>query len=111
MAKAVLRAITETGEEHEDPSEDLIFMLLEDIERGEEQFFIIEVTADDSGQTYAQVIRNDDGTWNLERRDGGPGSHFRATCPNLRSAHGALVAWAWNLPDWEHAAHWEQVEV
>jgi hypothetical protein len=63
----VLRALTESGAASDDPSEDLIFELLNDIERGDEQFVIIERTEDLSGQTYAQAIKADAGGFLIER--------------------------------------------
>ena len=51
----VLRALPEVGQSWDDPSEDLLFMLLDDIERGEGSFLIVERTTDPSGQTYAQA--------------------------------------------------------
>ena len=51
----------ESGTTWEDPSENLLFELLADIERGDEQLLIIERLADPSGQTYVQVIQSRDG--------------------------------------------------
>ena len=56
----ILRAIPEMGQSWDDPSEDLLFMLLEDIESGQGAFLIVERTTDPSGQTYAQALRRDD---------------------------------------------------
>ena len=88
----VLRAILESGAVWEDPSEDLLFMLLTDIEEGEETFVIVERPSDESGQTYAQVIRGDGGEWVLERRDGDSDHHCRTTFDGLREAHETLTA-------------------
>jgi hypothetical protein len=69
--------------------------------------FFLERTVDQSHQTYAQVIRADGGGWLLERRDGSTDKHFRVVLPDLRTAHHALTAWAFELPDWWNAAAWE----
>jgi hypothetical protein len=62
----VLRAIMESGETWDDPSEDLLFILLEDIRDKHELFVIVERVRDASGQTYMQVIRNEESTYTLE---------------------------------------------
>jgi hypothetical protein len=89
----IIRAKTGTGATWGDPSEDLLYELLLDIDRGDEEFFIIERLADPSGHTYVQVIK-DDGDWIVECREGGPASHFRSRVPDIRDAHRALVFWA-----------------
>jgi hypothetical protein len=101
----------ESGAIWDDPSEDLLFELLSDIERGEERFIVVERTVDASHQTYAQAIRADDGGWLLERRDGSAHQHYRAVLSNLRAAHHALTSWAFELPDWSDAAPWEHARV
>jgi hypothetical protein len=92
----IIRAKTETGATWDDPSEDLLYELLLDIDRGDEAFFVIERLADPTGQTYAQVIK-DDGDWIVERREGGPASHYKARVPDVRDAHRALCSWAHGL--------------
>lgn len=97
----------ESGVTWDDPSEDLFFMLLRDIEGDEETFVIVERLSDPSGQTYAQVIRSDDEGWILERRDGGPDRHYRAVFADLRTAHAVLTAWAFELPSFPGPDAWE----
>jgi hypothetical protein len=41
----------------DDPSGDLLFILLQDIEAGEGSFRIVERTTDPGGRTYAQASR------------------------------------------------------
>ena len=72
-----IRATMASGATYEDPSEDLLLMLCQDVESDAEQFFILERLADTSGQTYAQTIRSaesdpqGDGSegWIVERRE------------------------------------------
>ena len=109
--KAVLRASMESGDSWDDPSEDLIFELLGDIERGDEEFMVIDRLSDKSGQTYAQVTTGADNKWIVERRDGSPDRHYRATCADLRAAHEALTAWAFDLDGWQKAADWRRVDI
>lgn len=93
MTDPVLRAITpETT--YDDPSEDLLFMLVEEIEQGTTEFLIVERLSDPSSQTYAQTIRESDGSYAVEKREGGPDRHFRVLVPDFRTAHELLTAWA-----------------
>ncbi len=94
----ILRVQVESGTSYDDPSEDLLFMLLEDIERGEEQFAVVERISDVSQQTYAQVIKSVAGGWTVERREGGPDSHYAVDVASLRQAHAILTCWAFEIP-------------
>jgi len=105
---AEMRALTESGASHDDPSESHLFMLLDDVNRNEEQFVIVERTADRSGQTYAQVIKNTDGSWTVERREGGPSAHFAVEVADMRDAHAALTAWAFELES-EPSLNWTRL--
>jgi hypothetical protein len=49
MHQPILRAISESGETLEDPSEDGLFLLLSDVEAGRAEFLIVERTSDPSG--------------------------------------------------------------
>ena len=107
----ILRAELESGQSFDDPSEDLLFELLGDVERGDELFLIVTRLSDPSSQTYAQTIRNDDGSWLVERRDGSPDRHFGATVPDLRAVHRILTAWAFEFAGWQGSASWERIIV
>jgi hypothetical protein len=111
VAPAVLRAVTASGVVWDDPSEDLLFELLSDIERGEEQFVIVERTLDESGQTFAQSMIQKDGTFVVEHRAGGPSAHFRLRALAMGDAHAALTAWAFELPGWETVYGWQPVQL
>jgi hypothetical protein len=101
----------ESGEAFDDPSEDLLFELLGDIERGDEQFLIVTRLTDPSNETYAQTVRNDDGSWLVERRDGSRERHFAATLPDLGDVHRVMTAWAFELEGWEALAVWQPIVV
>lgn len=107
----ILRAEMESGAVWDDPSEDLLYELLGDVERGDEQFVVVERTSDPSGQTYVQAILRSEGGWLLERRDGGPDAHYRASLADRRTAHAAVTAWAYELPDWAKVVSWEHTTV
>ena len=101
----------ESGATWDDPTEDALYELLLHIERGDEEFIVIERTSDPSGQTYAQSIHCDDRSWLVERRDGSADRHFRASSADIRSTHQVLTAWAFELDGWRGAAAWEPVTV
>lgn len=107
--QSVLKAFNESGQAWDDPSEDLLFMLMEDIERGDEKFLVIERLGDPSQQTYAQSARNADGTYVVEYRDGSPQNHFGTTVEDMRSAHSLITGWAFELPGWSDSATWERI--
>lgn len=111
MAIPILRAAMDSGETYDDPSEDLLFELLSDIERGDEEFLIVERLADGTGQTYAQVRRTDHGQYQVEHRDGGPDRHFQAFTPDMRLAHMLVTGWAFELPSWREAVSWNRIEL
>lgn len=101
----------ESGETWDDPSEDLLFILLEDIRDQHELFLIVERTRDPSGQTYMQVIRTEDSKYQLEYRDGSADRHFFAITANMRDAHDVLTKWAFELPNWDTAMQWQPLKV
>ncbi|MBO0834376.1 MAG: hypothetical protein J2P28_02515 [Actinobacteria bacterium] len=107
----VLRAIPEVGQQWYDPSEDLLFILLQDIEAGEGTFLIVERTTDPSGHTYAQVLRCDDGSYVVEHREGDADHHYGTTVADMRAAHHLLTGWAFQLPGWSDQATWSQVRL
>jgi len=106
----ILRAKPESGETWDDPSEDLLFMLLEDIEAGQGTFLIVERTADASGQTYGQVLRCDDGSYIVEHREGDSQHHYGTVAPDMRAAHELLTGWAFEIPGWNDGMSWKAVE-
>jgi hypothetical protein len=105
----ILRAKPEVGDTYDDPSEDLIFLLLQDIEEGEGSFLIIERLSDPSGNTYAQVLRRDDGSYVVEHREGSADRHYATVVPDMRTAHTLLTGWAHDLNGWRERADWSPV--
>ncbi len=105
----ILRAIAEAGQPWDDPSEDLLLILFEDIESGQGRFGIIERTTDPSGQTYAQAVGRDDGSYFVEHREGDAEHHYGTVVPDMRAAHQLLIGWAFQLPGWRDQAGWSQV--
>jgi uncharacterized protein (DUF2249 family) len=110
-SEPVLRATAESGDVIDDPSEDALFMMFEDIEAGESTYLIVDALHDPTGQRYAQVSRNDDGTYVVEYRDGGPDRHFGTVAQDMRSAHALVTGWAFGLPSWRESADWRPVSI
>ncbi len=105
----VLRAMAESGDTIDDPSEDALFMMLENIEAGEGTYLIVDSLRDSTNQTYAQTSRNDDGTYIVEYRAGGPHHHYGTVAPDMRAAHALITGWAFDIPGWRDSATWEPV--
>ena len=106
-----LRATAECGDTIDDPSEDALFMMFEDVESGGSTYLIVDALTDVSGQTYAQTSRNDDGTYIVEYRDGGPDHHYGTTVSDMRTAHALITGWAFGTPGWRESAAWQSVQV
>jgi hypothetical protein len=106
-----LRARTEAGQLWDDPSEDLLFELLADIEDGEGSFLIVERTADPTSQTYAQALRRDDGSYIVEYRDGSADRHYGTVVVDMRAAHKLLTGWAFQISGWRQDTQWTPVGV
>jgi hypothetical protein len=70
----------------------------------DEPFLIVERR----DQEFVQVYREEDGTYQIEHRNGGPETHF--WCRILESALVADVMWAWTSRDarWRTAVEWSQ---
>ena len=106
MTAPLLRVRMESGQTWEDPSEDLLFELLSDMERGEEQFFVMDRLADVTGQTFVQVARTDAGGYQVEYREGDEDRHFQAFTEDKRTVHSVITSWAFELPGWRNALPW-----
>ena len=104
-----LRATSESGDVMDDPSEDALFVMFQDIEAGRGSYLILDALADTTGQTYAQTSRNTDGSYLVEYRDGTADRHFGTTAEDMRAAHELLVGWAFKVPGWRDAATWTPV--
>ena len=107
----ILRATAESGDTIDDPSEDALFLMFEDLEAGESSFLIVELLADPSQQTYVQTSRNPDGSYIVEYRDGGPEHHYGTVADDMRAAHSLVTGWAFELPGWRESAQWRTVEI
>ncbi|MGC5022405.1 hypothetical protein [Micromonospora sp. DT47] len=110
MTLPLLRVTMESGETWDDPSEDLLFELLSDMERGEEQFLVVDRLADATGQTFAQVARTHAGEYQVEYREGGADHHFQAFSEDKRLVHSVITCWAFDLPGWRDTLPWAPLQ-
>lgn len=107
VAHHSVRATAESGAVWDDPSEDLLLDLVGAVERGDELFVVVERLADTDRQTYMQVLRNEDGSYLVEHREGAADRHFQGTTVDWREAHAVLVRWAFERPGWRESLQWE----
>lgn len=107
----MLRATSESGDTIDDPSEDALYIMFEDIEAGHGTYLIVDALTDAAGQTYAQTSRNNDGTYIVEYRAGGAERHFATVAPDMRAAHGLICGWAFELQGWQDTATWRRLSL
>ncbi|WP_163506861.1 hypothetical protein [Fodinicola acaciae] len=105
MTEPALRASTSSGKTWDDPSEELILQLLDDMDSGEEYFVIIDRLA--TPQTYVQVGFAPTGEYQVEYRDGGPDRHFQAVASDKRLVHDVMTRWAFDRPGWQDLLPWQ----
>lgn len=108
-ATPTLRVTNESGESWDDPSEDLLFMLLEDVEAGEGTFLILERMSDASGDTYVQAQKQAGGHYLVERREGAPEQHWATVVADMRATHRLVTGWAFGLDGWSAHVSWVRV--
>lgn len=108
MGSPILRAAMSSGVTWDDPSEDLMFILLSDVEEGAEQFIVVNRL--DSEQEYAQVTLSEDSTFLMEYRDGSADRHFAGQSTDKRVVHAAMTGWAFRLPGWQDLLEWHPVD-
>ncbi len=93
MSEPVLRAHLDTGETYDDPADDLLFEIIEEIARHRAIWVSVEKLADFTGETYARVERLSNGVLQVDRRLGADAEPEFVRLPGLHLAHEALVAW------------------
>jgi hypothetical protein len=75
--------------------------------RPEDDFFILERPGDP--QYFAQVAVTPDGAYQVEHRDGGPESHYRAFTEDADLVADVLAGWADRIDGWDSPLQWEQL--
>lgn len=95
MSEPIARARTEHGQVWDDPSIDLLYELMLDIERQDELFVVVERL--DATDAFMQVVRLTDGSFLVERRTGSAESHVHAFSSDPQLIHGVLAGWTYDL--------------
>ncbi|AXG79733.1 hypothetical protein [Streptomyces paludis] len=112
MSVPMLRAIEWDGTSWDDPSEDKLHDLLADMSLTWRFVIVERHDLEPAGQHYMQVRLNDDLSYRVEYREGGPDRHFQAHVP---CDHGAFAVepvavvlqdWAFGRPGWREALPW-----
>lgn len=98
MSTPILRATGHDGEVYDDPSEDLLYMLMEDLEAPGDSFMVERVETGREG-SFMRVTRREDGSDALE----GPETEGIPRGVSMRAVHAALTRWAFDLPSWQDA--------
>ena len=104
MSEPILTATVSSGTVWNDPSEDLLFELLSDIEAGREEFVVVNRCGHQG--TYAQAVLLEDGSYLMEYRAGSADTHFAATSRDKRTIHAAMTGWAFELEGWTALLDW-----
>ncbi|MFH8605782.1 hypothetical protein ACH4B8_39595 [Streptomyces flaveolus] len=112
MATPILRAIEWDGTSWDDPSDDRLHDLLADMSLTWRFVVVERLDLEPAGQHYMQVYLNDDLSYRVEYRDGGPDSHFHAHVPRTHEVLAVepvaevLQDWARGRPGWRGALPW-----
>ena len=92
MAADYYAADTENGDHVDDPSEDGLFMLLEDLTQDGNTFLTI-TPADDDPAWYASATLLPGGAYELERADPDRGEHHYDTLTSVGAIARTLILW------------------
>lgn len=120
-----IRAEMPSGQRWNDPSEDLLFELISDVERGDEEFMIVlRAAAPGREEPFIQLVHDPGAGWLVEHRAGGPDTHrhasLGATFDEKRLLHQVVVNWAYGVTpfgapvakgDWQELVSWEALEL
>ncbi|MFC5034655.1 hypothetical protein ACQFX6_32210 [Streptomyces sp. DSM 41987] len=112
MGTPLLRAIEWDGTSWDDPSDDQLHDLLADMSLTWRFVVVERLDLEPAGQHYMQVYLNDDLSYQVEYRDGGPDRHFRAHVPRTHEVFSVqpvaevLQGWAHGQPGWREALPW-----
>ena len=107
----ILRAMNEAGDVWDDPSEDMLFMLVEELRNPGNAFLIVErLEAGRAGHFMQVVAPESSGShYVLEYREGSPETHRGTSNPSMRVVHETLTRWAHDLPGWRERHTWQPV--
>jgi hypothetical protein len=112
MTAPVIRATEADGTDWDDPSEEKLHDLLADMSLNCRFVVVKRLDAEPEGQHYMQVYLNDDLSYQVEYREGGPDRHFQAWMPRDRGIFSVepvaevVQDWAAERAGWREALSW-----
>jgi hypothetical protein len=107
---AVLRATNEAGEAYDDPSDDLLFELLDELVPGNSFVIVDRVEPERAGHFMQAVMGPDGSPWVLEYREGPQETHRSTSIDSMRAVHEVMTKWAFDLPGWRDGLGWIPVQ-
>ncbi|GAA4585958.1 hypothetical protein GCM10023194_30390 [Planotetraspora phitsanulokensis] len=108
----MVQAIEADGACWDDPSEEQLHDLLADMSLTWRFVIVRRLDLEPADQHYMQVYLNDDLSYQVEYREGGPDTHFQAWVPRehelfaVEPVAKVLQAWAYRRPGWREALAW-----
>ena len=108
MDDPILRATNEVGDVYDDPSEDLLFELLDELSDGNTFLIVDRLEPGREGQSMQTVI-GPTGDFVLEYRERPPETHYSTTLGSMRDVHEVMTQWAFDLPGWRDHLTWTPV--
>ncbi len=112
MATPVLQAVEADGTTWDHPSEEQLHDLLADMSLGSRFVVVQRLDLKPVDQHYMQVYLNDDLSYQVEYREGGPDKHFQTWVPRTHEVFAVepvaevLQAWAFGRPGWRDRFTW-----
>jgi hypothetical protein len=104
----ILRATNEAGDVYNDPSEDLLFELLDELGEGN-SFLIVERLEAERAGHFMQTVIGPTGDFVLEYREGPLETHYSTTLGSMRDVHEVMTRWAFDLHGWRDDLRWKPV--
>lgn len=92
MAAQYYHAISENGDQIDDPSEDALFMMIEDLDDADNTFVVVEPDTDDPAW-YASIATLDEGGYEIVRRDTTRREHDVSTETDIDQIANDLTVW------------------
>ncbi|MFJ8645724.1 hypothetical protein ACIRNI_06335 [Streptomyces sp. NPDC093546] len=112
MTPPVVRAIEWDGTAWDDPSDERLHDLLADMNLTWRHVIVERLDREPADQHYIQVYLNDDLSYQVEYREGGPAHHFQAHVPRLHEVFAVepvaevVSDWARGGTAWRTALPW-----
>jgi hypothetical protein len=107
MKLPTLRATEANGDSWDDPETDKLRELVLGLTAGNRFLVVERHDRTTLWQHYVQVYLNDDGTYDIEFREGGPHAHFRAKRVKPDEAADSVLGWSADEGGWREAQTWE----